>query len=335
MQNFPFIYSAIVSLSKPPFSSGISHSFLLVYLHTLWCLEALKLMSNTIQSLVMIIYLPIFPWDLLMLPWLLIAIYIPWISQISTASGVSALHRAASEGRAAVAEKLISAGAKVEATTGDGASMAGMADVWWDRCGQIERISVRSEAILFICDSSVSYCCQAASQWPHFSYNIRKGQDRAPRCLPADVEEYTLQRFAHQAQRTWALSPQPVPLSEAPACTVGRFHLGAVINLSSRGVSPWRGSEIQKYPEIQRCLESRETCIDLTLIKILKSNKVWRCLKVSAVWKRMSSKWFDMVWSKGSYMQPVGHRFTKCIRFSMWKILLSLSLSCALWFFFQ
>ena len=46
----------------------------------------------------------------------------PLISHTSTASGVSALHWA-------VAEKLISAAVKVEATTGDGASMAGMADV--------------------------------------------------------------------------------------------------------------------------------------------------------------------------------------------------------------
>ena len=54
----------------------------------------------------------------------------PWIFHTATFSGVSPLHWAASEGRAAVAEKLISAGAKVEATTGDGASaMAGMADV--------------------------------------------------------------------------------------------------------------------------------------------------------------------------------------------------------------
>ena len=58
------------------------------------------------------------------------SIYSPWISHTSTTSGVSALHWAASEGRAAVAEKLISAGAKVEATTGDGALvMAGMTDV--------------------------------------------------------------------------------------------------------------------------------------------------------------------------------------------------------------
>ena len=79
----------MISLSKPPFSSGISYSLLIVYFilyGTQYIVNQTDKKYNPIKVYSDAIYFSIFMRGLPMLPWLMIAIYSPWISQTSPAS---------------------------------------------------------------------------------------------------------------------------------------------------------------------------------------------------------------------------------------------------------